>query len=122
MARDQIRAGAKPGVADVLLRPCRTNPDMRISRLSMAAPARKSESLRVDKPQANVKIPIGKTVRVVFELDELRAETVAMIQEVSVEGVRDVNTVKEHIRSGLAKAIYARTKRRPMVIPVVMEV
>src|SRR5581483_2002434 len=55
-------------------------------------------------------------------LDALRAETLAMIEHVSVEGVRDVNTVKEHIRSGLAKAIYARTKRRPMVIPVVMEV
>jgi len=55
-------------------------------------------------------------------LDDLRTETLAMIQEVSVEGMRDVNTVKEHIRSGLAKAIYARTKRRPVVIPVVMEV
>jgi mRNA degradation ribonuclease J1/J2 len=41
---------------------------------------------------------------------------------VSVEGLRDVNTVKEHVRNGLAKAIYARTKRRPVVIPVVMEV
>jgi ribonuclease J len=55
-------------------------------------------------------------------LDELRTETLAMIQQVSVEGMRDVNTVKEHIRSGLAKSIYARTKRRPVVIPVVMEV
>jgi ribonuclease J len=55
-------------------------------------------------------------------LDELRAELRAGIEEVSVEGMRDVNTVKEHIRSGLSKAIYARTKRRPVVIPVVMEV
>ncbi|HEY5426947.1 MAG TPA: ribonuclease J [Candidatus Tumulicola sp.] len=55
-------------------------------------------------------------------LDELRAELLASIQEVSVEGMRDVNTVKEHIRNGLAKAIYARTKRRPVVIPVVLEV
>ena len=45
-----------------------------------------------------------------------------MIQQVSVECMRDVNTVKEHIRSGLAKSIYTRTKRRPVVIPVVMEV
>ncbi len=55
-------------------------------------------------------------------LDELRAELLAMIGEVSVEGMRDVNTVKEHIRSGLAKAIHTRTKRRPVIIPVVMEV
>ena len=40
----------------------------------------------------------------------------------SVEGIRDVNTVKEHIRRGVAKAVYDRTKRRPIVIPVVMEV
>ncbi|MBV8148243.1 MAG: ribonuclease J, partial [Candidatus Eremiobacteraeota bacterium] len=55
-------------------------------------------------------------------LDELRAELLTMIGEVSVEGMRDVNTVKEHIRNGLASAIHARTKRRPVVIPVVMEV
>jgi mRNA degradation ribonuclease J1/J2 len=34
----------------------------------------------------------------------------------------DVNTLQEHIRNGLAKSIYGRTKRRPVVIPVVMEV
>ena len=55
-------------------------------------------------------------------LDELRAELLASIEEVSVEGMRDVNTVKEHIRTGLARAVHARTKRRPVVIPVVMEV
>jgi ribonuclease J len=55
-------------------------------------------------------------------LDELRQELIASIAEISVEGMRDVDTVKEHIRTGLAKAVFARTKRRPVVIPVVMEV
>ena len=55
-------------------------------------------------------------------LDELRAELLASVADISVEGMRDVNTVKEHIRNGLSKAIFARTKRRPVVIPVVMEV
>ena len=55
-------------------------------------------------------------------LEELRAELVTLIEEVPVEGIRDVNTVKEHIRSGLSKAIYARYKRRPVIVPVVMEV
>jgi ribonuclease J len=55
-------------------------------------------------------------------LDELRIELRAAIAEVSVEGIRDVNTVKEHIRGALSRAIHARTKRRPVVIPVVMEV
>lgn len=55
-------------------------------------------------------------------LDELRAGLAASLAEISVEGMRDVDTVKEHIRSGLAQAIYARTKRRPVIVPVVMEV
>jgi ribonuclease J len=55
-------------------------------------------------------------------LDELRAQLVTLIEEVSVEGIRDVNTVKEHIRSGLAKAIQERYRRRPVIVPVVMEV
>ena len=55
-------------------------------------------------------------------MDELRAQLVTLIEEVSVEGIKDTNTVKEHIRSGLAKAIHARYKRRPVIVPVVMEV
>ena len=55
-------------------------------------------------------------------LDELRAELRNAIAQVSVDGLRDVNTMKEHIRGTLARAIHARTKRRPVVIPVIMEV
>ncbi len=55
-------------------------------------------------------------------LDELRALAQRTIEGVSVEGLRDVNTVKEHIRNALSKAIYGRTKRRPIIVPVVMEV
>jgi mRNA degradation ribonuclease J1/J2 len=35
--------------------------------------------------------------------------------------MRDVPTVKEHIRERLSKSVYGRTKRRPVIIPVVME-
>ncbi|HEY8298607.1 MAG TPA: ribonuclease J [Candidatus Baltobacteraceae bacterium] len=55
-------------------------------------------------------------------IEELRTEVTRIITGCSVEGIRDTNTVKEHIRSGLAKAIYNRSKRRPVIIPVVMEV
>ena len=40
----------------------------------------------------------------------------------SAEGIRDVAIVKEHIRHGLSKAVYEKTKRKPIIIPVVMEV
>ncbi len=55
-------------------------------------------------------------------LDELRAQLRSTIEGISDDAMRDVNSVKEHIRSALASAIYGRTKRRPVVIPVVMEV
>jgi ribonuclease J len=55
-------------------------------------------------------------------MDELKAETRTMIDSISVEAMRDPNSVREHIRNGVSKAIYNRTKRRPVIIPVVMEV
>ncbi len=55
-------------------------------------------------------------------IDSLRAELRNAVAEISVEGLRDVNTVKEHVRSHLSRAVHARTKRRPVVIPIVMEV
>ncbi len=55
-------------------------------------------------------------------LDELRGELRSAIEGISVDAMRDVNSVKEHIRSSVAGSIYARTRRRPVIIPVVMEV
>jgi ribonuclease J len=55
-------------------------------------------------------------------LDELRTELRTMIEGISVDAMRDVDAMKEHIRSTLASAVHSRTKRRPIVIPVVMEV
>lgn len=55
-------------------------------------------------------------------IDELRSELSAMLAAMPVDALRDVDAVKEHIRGALASAVHARTKRRPIVIPVVMEV
>jgi ribonuclease J len=55
-------------------------------------------------------------------LDELKERLTAILAECSVDGIRDVGTVKEHIRAGLAKAVFEKSRRRPIVIPVVMEV
>jgi ribonuclease J len=54
--------------------------------------------------------------------DDLRSQVSAMLVEMSVEGLRDTNTVKEHIRTLVAKAIHNKTKRRPVIVPVVIEV
>ncbi|MBV8726158.1 MAG: ribonuclease J, partial [Candidatus Eremiobacteraeota bacterium] len=83
----------------------------------------------IDSAQARVIAGPDLVTRGVFYLpesdgvlSELRAELMRIIESCSVEGIRDVNTVKEHIRNGLAESVYARTKRRPIVIPVVMEI
>ncbi len=55
-------------------------------------------------------------------LDELKEKLSAILAACSVEGIRDIGNVKEHIRSGLSKAVFERSRRRPIVIPVVMEV
>jgi ribonuclease J len=55
-------------------------------------------------------------------LDELKVTLNEILAGCSAEGLRDVGNVKEHIRAGLSKAVFARSKRRPIVIPVVMEV
>ena len=55
-------------------------------------------------------------------LDELKEKLSAILADCSVEGIRDIGNVKEHIRSGLSKAVFEKSRRRPIVIPVVMEV
>jgi len=55
-------------------------------------------------------------------MDELARKVGDILSGCSAEGIRDLQTVKEHIRQGLSKAVYEKARRRPMVIPVVMEV
>jgi ribonuclease J len=55
-------------------------------------------------------------------VDELKERLTRILDDCSAEGIRDIGNVKEHIRSGLAKAVFEKSRRRPIVIPVVMEV
>lgn len=55
-------------------------------------------------------------------MDDLTRKVSDILSGCSAEGIRDTQTVKEHVRQGLAKAVYEKTKRKPIVIPVVMEV
>ena len=56
---------------------------------------------------------------VTLELKSMLART---LDGISAESIRDVAMVKEHIRGSLSKAVYQKTRRRPVVVPVVMEV
>ena len=55
-------------------------------------------------------------------MTELKAVATEALEDALNAGARDVTQIKGRLRDELAKAIYQRTKRRPMVLPVIMNV
>ncbi len=83
----------------------------------------------VDAEEARVVAGPDVVSRGVFYIPDSEATLVALEKRVSeilancsTEGIKDIQTVKEHIRQGVSKAVYDKTKRKPIIIPVVMEV
>ena len=55
-------------------------------------------------------------------LDEAKSVVRASLEDAAGEGALDYETLKRHARSALGRFVNERTKRRPMIVPVVMEV
>jgi ribonuclease J len=55
-------------------------------------------------------------------LEDAKAVVRASIADAAHEGATDFDTIRRHARKSLGKFIDERTRRRPQVIPVVMEV
>jgi ribonuclease J len=55
-------------------------------------------------------------------LDEARAEVRAAIARAAADGATDPEAVRRHARRALGRFINVRTRRRPAIIPVVLEV
>jgi ribonuclease J len=55
-------------------------------------------------------------------LDEARAAVVAGLKQAANSGGTDYETLKRHVRSALGRFVSERTRRRPMIVPVVMQV
>jgi ribonuclease J len=55
-------------------------------------------------------------------LDEARAVVLASLEDAADSGGTDFDTLKRRARSALGKFVNDRTKRRPMIVPIVMEV
>jgi ribonuclease J len=53
---------------------------------------------------------------------EMRAEVKEIVQELLADDMREIKLLQEHIHDGLGQLIYDRTRRRPMILPVVIEV
>jgi len=55
-------------------------------------------------------------------LDELRAEADRVVRQLASEHVTEIKLLQEHIHDAVGQIVYDRTRRRPMVLPVVIEI
>jgi ribonuclease J len=55
-------------------------------------------------------------------IDELREEAGRIVAELARNGISEIKLVQEHIHDGIGQIVYARTRRRPMILPIVIEV
>jgi ribonuclease J len=55
-------------------------------------------------------------------LDELREEADRVLRELVADDVTEIKLLQEHLHDALGGIVYDRTRRRPMVLPVIVEV
>ena len=55
-------------------------------------------------------------------LDELREEASRVLDELLRDDVTEIKLLQEHLHEALGGVVYSRTRRRPMVLPVIVEV
>ena len=55
-------------------------------------------------------------------LDEMRAEADRVLTECTADDITEIKLLQEHLHDGVGQLIYDRTGRRPMILPVVVEV
>jgi ribonuclease J len=55
-------------------------------------------------------------------VEEIRAEVERSLQTAAQEGIREIDLLQEELHDDLATFVYDRLRRRPMVLPVVVEV
>jgi ribonuclease J len=55
-------------------------------------------------------------------LADLREEAATVVQRLGADGITEIKLLQEHVHDALGQVIYDRTRRRPMILPVVIEV
>jgi ribonuclease J len=55
-------------------------------------------------------------------LAEMRQEAHEIVRELLNDDIREIKLLQEHIHDGIGQLVYDRTRRRPMILPVVVEV
>jgi ribonuclease J len=55
-------------------------------------------------------------------VDDLREEAGRVVAELSSNGLTEIKLLQEHVHDALGGIVYDRTRRRPMILPVLVEV
>ena len=55
-------------------------------------------------------------------IDELRDESARVLNKCLDQDITEIKLLQEHLHDELAQLIYDRTGRRPMILPVIVEV
>jgi ribonuclease J len=55
-------------------------------------------------------------------VDEIREQVERSLQSAANDGVREIDLLQQELHDDLAAFVYERLRRRPMVLPVVVEV
>jgi ribonuclease J len=55
-------------------------------------------------------------------MDEMRSEANRVLRELLGDDIREIKLLQEHIHDEVGQLVYDRTGRRPMILPVVIEV
>ena len=55
-------------------------------------------------------------------LDEVKSEAIAIIEDLLADDITEIKLLQEHLHDGIGRLVYDRTRRRPMILPVVLEV
>ena len=55
-------------------------------------------------------------------MDEMRGEAARILDELATQRISEIKLLQEHLHDGVGQLVYDRTRRRPMILPVVVEV
>ncbi len=55
-------------------------------------------------------------------LEEMRTEANRVLRQLQADEIREIKLIQEHIHDEIGQLVYDRTGRRPMILPVVVEV
>jgi ribonuclease J len=54
-------------------------------------------------------------------ITEMRSEANEIVRQLLADDIREIKLIQEHLHDGIGQLVYERTRRRPMILPVVVE-